>query len=137
MIPLTKVELADLVPPSPSVRAPLTHSLSLWETARVRVLRRRSRHFARRQNDRDSVSDRNFISDRSRDICQNPGCRRFDLHRSLVGFNLHERLALGNWLTLGFKPVEQRSFFLRDAQRRHDYVSCHIETVARVRDACA
>jgi hypothetical protein len=93
----------------------------------VRVLKRsQSRHFAGRKDDRDFISDRNFISSGSSDICQNPGSGRFDLHRGLVGLDLHERFALGNRLTVGFEPIKQRSFFLRDSQRRHNYVSCHI-----------
>jgi hypothetical protein len=92
----------------------------------VRVLNRsRSRHFARRQDDRDSVSDGNFISYGSSDICQNAGGGRFDLHRGLVGFDLHERFALGNRLAFGLEPIEQSSFFLRDSQRRHDHIRCH------------
>ena len=86
----------------------------------------RSRHFARRQDDCDFISDRNFISSESSDICQNPGGGRFDLHCGLVGFDLHERFALGNRLAFGLEPVEQRSFFLRDSQRRHDHIRCQI-----------
>jgi hypothetical protein len=90
----------------------------------VRVLER-SRSFVRRKNDRDFISDRNFISSGSCDICQNPGSGRFDLHRGLVGFDLHQWLALGHRLTFGFEPIKQRSFFLRDSQRRHNYIGCH------------
>jgi hypothetical protein len=94
---------------------------------RARVLnRRRSRHhFARREDHCDFIADRNLISSGSSDICQNPRGGRFDLHRGLVGFDLHERLALGNSLAFGLEPIEQRSFFLRDSQRRHDYIGCH------------
>ena len=93
----------------------------------MRVLKRsRSCYFAGRQDDRDSISDGNFISDGGSDICQNSRGGRFDLHRGLVGFDLHERLALGNRLAFSFEPIEQRSFFLRHSQRRHDHVSCHI-----------
>jgi hypothetical protein len=108
-------------------RATLIYALSLWERARVRVLnRRRSCCFAGRQYDGDSISNGNFISYGGSDICQSSRSGRFDLHRGLVGFDLHERFALGNRLAFGLEPIEQRSFFLRDSQRRHDHVSCQI-----------
>jgi hypothetical protein len=91
----------------------------------VKVLASRSRHFTRRKDDCDFISDWNFISSGSRDICQNPGSGRLDFHRSFVGLDLHERLALGNRLAFGFAPMKKGSFFLRDSQRRHDYVGCH------------
>ena len=114
-------------------------SLSLWQSPTFHssplpvgegwgegfLNRRRSRYFAGRKDNRDSISDRYFISNGSSDICQNARGGRFDLHRGLVGFDLHERLALGNRLAFGFEPIEQRSFFLRDSQRRHDYIGCH------------
>jgi hypothetical protein len=92
----------------------------------VRALERsRTRYFARRQDDGNSISYWNLISWKSGDVSQNPRGGRFDLHRGLVGFDLHERLTLGHRLAFGLEPIEQRSFFLRDSQRRHDYIGCH------------
>ena len=96
---------------------------------RVRSLRlSRSHHFAWRKDNGDFISYRNFISRGSRDICQNPSRPAFDLHRGLIGFDLHQRLALGHRLAFGLQPIKQRSFFLRDSQRRHDHIRRHINS---------
>ena len=92
----------------------------------MRVLNRsRSCCFARREDNGDFISDRNFISSGSGDICQNPGSRRFDLHRRLVGLDLHERLTLFYRLTFGLEPLEQNSSLLRHAEGGHNYIGCH------------
>jgi hypothetical protein len=99
----------------------------------VRVLNRsRSCHFTRRKDDCDSVSDWNFISSASRDICQSPRCGRFDLYRSLVGFDFHERLAFGNRFAFGFEPFEQSAGLLCHAKSGHDDIGRQITLGSKI-----
>jgi hypothetical protein len=93
--------------------------------------------FSCRQDQRNRLTHRDLIAGLSGYASQGSGSRRLDLHRGFVGFNFHERLTLGHGLTFAFKPLEQGSRLLRDAERRHNHVGCHITIVARVRDSCS
>ena len=57
------------------------------------------------------------------DVGQHPGGRRLDLHRRLVGLNLHQRLALGDRLALPLQPGEEPACLLVHAQGGHQDVS--------------
>jgi hypothetical protein len=72
------------------------------------------------------LTNGHFITRLGDDLGQNAGGRRFDLDGGLVGFDLHERLALGNRLTFGFEPFEERARLLCHAERGHDDIGRQI-----------
>jgi hypothetical protein len=81
-----------------------------------------TQRFARRQDQRDRPTHWHFITGFRRNPRENTGSRRFNLYRSFVSFDFHQRLAFGHRLTFGFEPLEQCSRLLRHAESGHDYI---------------
>ena len=66
---------------------------------------------------------------------QRAGRRRLDLDRRLVGLDLHQRLALGDLLTLPLQPADELAGLLGHAESRHDDVSRDRLSPSRLRGA--
>ena len=83
------------------------------------------RFFARGENHGDDAPDRDIRAFGHTQPRQRPTCGRLDLDGHLVRFDLHDRRALLDLLTLVLEPAQHLAGFLRDSERGHDHVRRH------------
>ena len=96
----------------------------------------RWRHFSGSNDPGDGSAYWPFRPGLNLDPGQNAIARGFDFHHRFVGFNLEQRLALGDRFTFFFQPRNKLASFLGHFERGHNHTDRHKLNVRGQRSDC-